>query len=141
MRHTMAERADRTLPLVMLAYAAASLAHFAHNASHLHDYPHMPPWLTPARVYAAWAALTALGLCGYWLARRVSPAPGLFLIALYGLCGFGGFEHYALAPMGAHSAAMNASIVAEAVAAAALLWYLARYSPVLMRVQARVRSR
>jgi len=141
MRHTMADRAARALPLVMLAYAAASLVHFAHNATHLQDYPHMPPWLTPARVYGAWAALTALGVCGYWLARRVSPAAGLLLIALYGLCGFGGFEHYALAPMRAHSAAMNASIVAEAVAAAVLLWYLARYRPVLMRVQARVRSR
>lgn len=141
MRHTMRDPGDRTLPILMLAYAATSLVHFAHNAMHLHEYPHMPVWLTPARVYAAWAALSALGACGYWLARRVAPAAGLPLIALYALCGFGGLEHYALAPMSAHSAAMNASIVAEAVAAGVLLWYVARYSPVLMRVQTRVRSR
>ena len=141
MPHTMADRADRALPFVMLAYAAASLVHFAHNATHLQEYPHMPPWLTPVRVYAAWAALSALGACGYWLARRGSPAAGLVLIGVYAVCGFGGLEHYALAPLGAHSAAMNASIVAEALAAAVLLWYVGRYSPVLMRVQARVRSR
>lgn len=137
----MADRAARALPLLMLTYAAASLVHFTHNAMHLQDYPHMPAWLTPARVYAAWAGLSAVGICGYWLARRGSPAAGLALIGLYGLCGFAGLEHYALAPARAHSPAMNASIVAEALAAAVLLGYLGRYSPVLMRVQARVRSR
>jgi hypothetical protein len=125
----------------MLVYVAASLLHFVHNGIHLHDYPHMPAWLTSAGVYAAWGAISALGACGYWLYRRRSAGAGRLVIGIYGLCGLGALEHYALAPVAAHSWLMNLSIAAEALAAAALLLWVVRYSPLLMRVQARVRSR
>jgi hypothetical protein len=59
---------------MMVIYGAASLLHFAHNAAYLREYPHMPAWLTPADVSAAWFALTAIGVLGYWLYRFRSRA-------------------------------------------------------------------
>ena len=53
----------------LLAYAGASLFHHVHNAEYLADYPNMPAWLSPARVYAAWIGVTAIGLIGYLLLR------------------------------------------------------------------------
>ena len=39
--------------------------------------------------------------------------------------GFGALDHYVFAPIGAHSVAMNASIIAEVSAASALLIFIA----------------
>jgi hypothetical protein len=133
--------AERTLLRLLTIYALASLAHFAHNALELNHYPHMPPWLTASAVMAAWLALSALGLCGYWLYRRGSDTAGLALIVLYGLCGLDALAHYLVAPFAAHGAAMHASILGEALAGVALAAGALLYRPVLMRVQARVRSR
>jgi hypothetical protein len=47
------------------------------------------------------------------------------VIAVCALLGFGGLDHYAVAPVSAHSMAMNATIAAEAVAASALLAVIA----------------
>jgi purine-cytosine permease-like protein len=109
------------LPWLMLAYAAASLLHFLHNALYVRDYPQLPAWLTASGVCAAWLALTLLGATGYGLYRRRSQPAGLALIGVYALLGFGGLGHYLVAPPAAHSAAMNATILIEALAAAALL--------------------
>jgi hypothetical protein len=136
-----ARQGERTLLGVLVIYALASLAHFAHNALELPHYPNMPVGLSASRVMGAWLALSALGLGGYWLYRRGSPAAGLALIVLYGLCGLDALAHYLVAPFAAHSAAMHASILAEALAGTALAAVALRYSPVLMRVQVRVRSR
>jgi hypothetical protein len=46
---------------------------------------------------------------------------GLITIAIYAALGFGGLDHYALAPVSAHSFTMNLTIGLEALAAAALL--------------------
>jgi hypothetical protein len=48
----------KLLPLPCLAYAAASLVHFVHNAEFLADYPSMPAWLSRATVYGAWLGLS-----------------------------------------------------------------------------------
>jgi hypothetical protein len=53
-------------------------------------------------------------------------AAGLALIALYALLGFDGLLHYLLAPLAAHSVAMNLTIWIEVAAAAALLAVTAR---------------
>lgn len=113
-------RAD-TLLLLMLAYCTASLLHFVHNAVFLHDYPNLPGWLSPARVYAAWCGVTAVGLVGYWLHRAGYRLAGLMTIAVYAVLGFVGLDHYALAPVSAHSFAMNLTIGVEALAASVLL--------------------
>jgi hypothetical protein len=107
-------RNSTVLPIVLLAYAGASLFHHVHNAEFLGEYPHMPAWLTRAGVYAAWLAATAVGAIGYWSGRRSL----LIAYACYGLLSF---AHYALAPVSAHTLAMNLSISLEAVTAAALL--------------------
>jgi hypothetical protein len=106
---------------LILAYCAASLLHFVHSAVFLHDYPNMPAWLSSARIYAAWCGVTAVGLVGYWMRRAGYRVAGLVVIAVYAALGFGGLDHYALAPVLAHSLTMNLTIGVEALVAAALL--------------------
>lgn len=112
---------DSVLLLLMLAYCAASLLHFVHNAVFLPEYPNMPAWLSSARVYAAWCGVTAVGFVGYWLYRASYRLTGLMTIAVYAALGFGGLDHYALAPVSAHSFTMNLTIGVEVLAAASLL--------------------
>jgi hypothetical protein len=106
---------------LLLAYAAASLLHHAHNAEFLADYPNLPGWLSRAKVYAAWCGMTAFGLGGYLLLRWGHPLTGCAVIAVYAALGFDSLAHYALAPFAAHSAAMNLTIVLEVGTAALLL--------------------
>jgi len=52
-----------------VAYFAASLAHFVHNAEFIGEYPNLPAWLTSAKVYQAWLAINLIGLLGLLLIR------------------------------------------------------------------------
>jgi hypothetical protein len=115
-----AVRADR-LSFLLLAYGAASLFHYAHNAAFLDAYPNMPAWLSSARVYAAWLCVTGIGLFGYLLVRRGYRLAGLVVIAVYGALGLDGLGHYGLAPISAHTFTMNLTIWLEAVTAVLLL--------------------
>jgi hypothetical protein len=119
-------RGNSTLLLLVLVYGAASLLHFAHNAVYLHEYPNLPASLTSTGVCAAWCGVTAVGALGYWLYRRISRVAGLLTIAFYGALGFGGLDHYAVAPIAAHSMMMNLTILGEAAAASALVIFVAR---------------
>jgi hypothetical protein len=112
---------DRLLLTLIIAYGAASLVHFVHNAVYIDAYPNLPVWITPAVVYVSWLAIAATGAVGYWLYRRGSRTFGLMVIGVYALLGFGGLDHYTLAPVSAHSMAMNATILGEVIAASALL--------------------
>jgi hypothetical protein len=111
----------RLLLTLCLAYAAASLIHFAHNAEFLADYPNMPGWLSRAKVYAAWLGLTAVGVAGYVLFDRGYQLIGLVVIAFYAALGFDSLSHYAIASFAAHTAMMHFTIWLEATAAAVLL--------------------
>jgi hypothetical protein len=120
------------LLLALLAYAAASLFHHVHNAEFLDQYPNMPAWLSPVQVYVAWLGATAIGLIGYWSLRRGYRVAGLALLAGYGCYGLDSLAHYALAPLSAHTLAMNLSIGLEAATAAGLQTvtsFIARTSP------------
>jgi len=114
-------KAAKPLLILLLAYGAASLVHYAHNAEFLADYPNMPAWLSRAKVYVAWFGVTAIGMLGYLLVRRGHQLGGLCVIAVYAAIGFDGLAHYRLAPLSAHTATMNLSIWLE-VATAALLF-------------------
>ena len=114
-------KARRGTLAFLLAYAAASLLHFAHNAEYLKDYPNLPASWTRGDVYLAWLAQAAVGLGGYVLLRAGWQRTGLALIGAYALTGFLGLAHYYVAPIAAHTLAMNATIGLEAVAAALLL--------------------
>jgi hypothetical protein len=115
-----AAHATALLPF-MFAYGAASLLHFAHNAFFVAQYPNLPRWLSPLGIGAAWLGVTAVGLAGYLLLRRNLPAAGLAFVALYAALGFAGLDHYALAPIAAHTPVMNLTIWLEVAAAAVLL--------------------
>jgi hypothetical protein len=111
---------NRVLTLSFAAYTAASLLHFAHNATFLADYPNLPPSLTVARVYGAWLVLTALGAAGVSLLTGGYRRLGLAIIGTYGALGLDGFAHYLLAPMNHHGAMMNVTIWLEAVSGSLL---------------------
>jgi hypothetical protein len=108
---------ERALPWLLLAYCAASLLHFAHNAEYVADYPNLPSWLTSARIYLAWLAIFSLGLCGYLIFRRGHAMPGLLLLVVYTALGLDGLLHYGRAPMSAHTIGMNLTIWTEVVTA------------------------
>ena len=109
------------LLILVLLYGAASLFHYSHNAEYLDEYPNMPAWLSPALVYAAWLGVTAVGLIGYFLIRRGYQLAGLAVLGVYGALGLDGLGHYTLAPLSAHTFAMNMSIWLEAIAGVLLL--------------------
>ena len=105
----------------LLACAIASLLHHVHNAAFLEQYPNLPAWMSAPLVYAAWIGATAAGFSGYCALHAGYRITGLGLLALYGVYGLDALAHYALAPVSAHSAVMNASIGLEAATAAVLL--------------------
>ena len=109
-----------------LIYAAASFIHHLHNAVYLHAYPNLPQSLSVARVMAAWAATTLVGVVGYLLWQRGRRLAGLILLALYGALGLLGLAHYWRAPFGSHSCAMNATIGFEVATASCLLVFVVR---------------
>jgi hypothetical protein len=116
---------DGLLALV-LAYGTASLTHHVHNALYLDSYPYMPVFLTSATVYGAWVCVAAIGLAGYLLYRRGHRLSGLVLLAVYAGLGLDGLGHYRLAPMTAHTPAMNVTIALEVGSATILLIAIAR---------------
>ena len=116
-----ARRPDGGVLAALLACAAASLLHHVHNAEFLQDYPNLPASLSRGQVYAAWLGEAAIGAAGWVLFRLNYKRIGLGALGLYALAGFGGLAHYALAPVSAHTLAMNATIWLEVAAAALLL--------------------
>jgi hypothetical protein len=109
------------LLIILLAYCAASLFHFAHNAVYIDDYPNLPAWITATGTYVAWCGITAIGVAGYLLLRRGYRLVGLAVIAVYGTFGLDGLAHYSLAPISAHTFTMNLSIWLEAITAVIVL--------------------
>jgi hypothetical protein len=126
MSKRIAGHKDAILLPLMLVYGAASLLHFMHNAVYLRDYPNLPAWLTSTGVVAAWLVVAAVGVLGYLLYSRVSRVAGLITISAYAVLGFGGLDHYTVAPVSAHTVAMNLTILLEGVTAAVLLAFVAR---------------
>ena len=116
--------ASRALLSLMIVYGAASLLHFVHNGVYLYDYPNLPGWITPFGIYASWCVVAGIGVLGYWMYTRGSRALGLTAVAVYALLGYDGLDHYAVAPVGAHSFAMNATILAEVITASVLLFFV-----------------
>jgi hypothetical protein len=111
----------KTLLVLLLSYGLASLVHFIHNAEFLADYPNLPATWTRAGVYSAWLVLTAVGIGGWLLVVRGLPRLGLLFIAIYAAGGMDSLGHYVVAPMSAHSLAMNASILFEVAMATLVL--------------------
>jgi hypothetical protein len=107
--------------ILVVAYFLTSLGHFAHNAEYLCEYPNLPTWLTRAKVYAAWLAITSVGVVGLILIKNKLIATGLLLVAVYAALGFDGLGHYAVAPMAHHTLGANITILSEVAAAALLL--------------------
>jgi|HubBroStandDraft_3_1064219.scaffolds.fasta_scaffold65143_1 Kef-type K+ transport system membrane component KefB len=124
--HESAKNHSRALAVLLLLYAAASLLHFVHNAEFLASYPNLPAAWTRAEVYGAWLVMTAVGLTGWVLLVRGLSRTGLGFLLVYAALGLDSLGHYMVAPLSAHSLAMNASILSEVAAAAILLIYLGR---------------
>ena len=119
-------RDDRGLRAAVLLFAACSLVHFIHNAEFLAEYPGLPRTWTRLGIYGAFAAVTAVGCVGWLLLRRGPRLLGLSLLAVYAALGLDSLGHYVLAPMSAHTAAMNGTILLEVTAAGLLLFEIGR---------------
>ncbi len=117
---------SRVLLAAFIAHVVATLTHFVHNAVYLNDYPNLPEWLTAGGVYGSWIVLTAVGVTGLALLRYVSVPIGLAVLALYAILGFGGFDHYILAAISAHTTVMNLTILFEAVTGSVLVGAVVR---------------
>lgn len=109
------------LVALTLLYMLASLIHFIHNAEFLVEYPNLPQTWTRAGVYLALLGITALGAVGLLLVIRGLWIMGLLLIAVYSILGLDSLAHYVVAPMAAHTAAMNFTILLEVGTAALVL--------------------
>lgn len=114
-------RTQPTLFALLLAYAAASLVHFVHNAELIADYPNLPASWTRTDIYLAWMAMTGVGLAGWFLVVRGYWRAGLLVLAAYALLGIDSLGHYVLAPLSHHSLAMNVTILLEVTAASLVL--------------------
>jgi hypothetical protein len=109
------------LSILLLLYGAATLVHFVHNAEFLAEYPNMPATWSRADVYLAWIGMTIVGLAGWSLVVRGFNVMGLLCLLVYAGLGLDSLGHYVLAPIGVHSAMMNATILAEVTAAGVVL--------------------
>jgi hypothetical protein len=99
----------------LAACVIATLVHHAHNAQFLDDYPNMPASLSPALVYLAWLAATAVAFTGYWAVRAGHRIAGGLVLLAYGAYSIDGLMHYTRAPLAAHTPAMNTTIFFEAL--------------------------
>ena len=106
---------------LLLVYAVASLVHFTHNAEHLAEYPNLPSSWSRADVYVAWIAMTLVGVIGWLFVSRGWILTGLCVLVGYALLGLDSLGHYVVAPLSAHTLTMNATILAEVVAAGLVL--------------------
>jgi hypothetical protein len=118
---------QQRLNFLMLAFAAASLIHFIHNAEFINDYPGLPKNWTTKGVYAAWLGMTLFGFFAWWLTQTKLKTLGLKFVMLYAVCGLDSLGHYWVAPFSAHRAMMNLTILLEVSCALALFLYVGFY--------------
>lgn len=116
-----ASKMTPVLPPLTVAYFAASLAHFSHNARYIAFYPGMPAWLTPGRVWLFWFAVCGVGLLAWVLTRLGLRALGLLALGVYGALGLDGLLHYRLGLCSEHTLLANLTIWAEAMTGLVLL--------------------
>lgn len=126
MRTSAPESEQHTLPTLLVIYGVASLVHFTHNAEFLADYPNLPRSWSPEHVYLAWIGMTIVGVVGWLLLSRGFALTGLFALVVYAALGLDSLGHYVLAPLSAHTVAMNATILAEVTAAGCVLLEVGR---------------
>lgn len=122
----MPRSTHRLLFVLAGLYAVASLIHFVHNAEFLGAYPGLPASWSRGGVYFAWLAMTAVGGAGALLVYRGREWSGLALLAVYAVLGLDSLGHYVVAPLSAHTAMMNATILLEVGAAGLVLIEVAR---------------
>lgn len=106
--------------ILLALYAAASLAHFVHNAEYIAFYPNMPAGITRETVYLVWLAEFAVGATGVLLALAGWRAISALLVGVYGALGLDGLLHYTLALCSEHTFAANLTIWSEAATGLAL---------------------
>jgi hypothetical protein len=131
---------NRLLFLLLGVYAAASLIHFIHNAEFLGDYPGLPASWSRGGIYFAWLAMTAVGGVGASLLGKAHELMGLLLLAIYAALGLDSLGHYVVAPLSAHTAMMNVTILLEVGAAGLVLLEVARRLYGIMRSRLRERA-
>ncbi len=120
----------KPLFVVLALYCLASIIHFVHNAEFLSAYPGLPENWTRMGVYFVWLGITCVGGLGLYLLQKGNEKAGLLVSAVYAGFGLDSMANYLVAPMAAHTVAMNATILLEVGAAclvlAAVVWQFFR---------------
>lgn len=130
----------RLLFLLLAVYATTSLIHFIHNAEFLRDYPGLPESWSRGGIYIAWLTMTVVGGIGALLVQRKHEVMGLTLLAIYAALGLDSLGHYVVAPLTAHTAMMNGTILLEVGAAGLVMLEVARRLYGIMTSRARERA-
>lgn len=120
MKATLAKAFPVPVWILLALYAAASLAHFVHNAEYIAFYPNMPAGITRETVYLVWLAEFAVGATGVLLALAGWRVISAVLVGVYGALGLDGLLHYTLALCSEHTFAANLTIWSEAATGLAL---------------------
>jgi hypothetical protein len=112
-----AARRFRTIKLLIAAGMVATVLHFADNTFAIERYPE-PGWITPFGVAASWFVVTAVAV--FALTRKTDGTAFIVAAGVYAVVLLSGLLHYAFgAPM--HMAVRsNLTVLAEAIAGAAL---------------------
>jgi hypothetical protein len=107
----------RTSKLLILAGMLASALHFADNTFAIARYPE-PSWITPFGVAASWFIVMPLAL----MALTRKSADGVFFATagIYALWLLSGLLHYAFGPPMQMAVRSHLTVLAEALAGAAL---------------------
>ncbi len=117
----LANPIHKSLFVCLAIYCLASLVHFIHNAEFLSAYPGLPANWTRTGVYLVWFGMTAVGALGWSLLHFGRKQAGLVVSAVYACFGLDSLAHYVVAPMSAHTVAMNVTIFMEVGAALLVL--------------------
>lgn len=116
----------RRLKLLIVAGMLASVLHFADNTFAIARYPE-PSWITPFGVAVSWCAVTALAVVA--LTRRSADRVFFATTGIYALVLLTGLLHYAFGPAMQVAVRSQLTVLAEAIAGAALAIALFRSRP------------
>jgi hypothetical protein len=119
----MNKSATRWLLALLVINVGASILHYADNMVFFHAYPE-PPWMNPRIIDAFWFVMTPFAVLGYLLYRRGLQVYSSLCLYLYAAMSLLVLGHYRYGSIGELSLKINALILIEAVAAAALIGYV-----------------
>jgi len=114
---------QRVLLAVLALNFASTWFHYTDNALFLSQYPG-PDWITPSGIFATVAAMTPVGLLGYWLYTRSNFGWAYLILGLYSITSLSSPVHYLYPKVVPMSLKMHGSNLFDAIAGLSLVTFL-----------------